>query len=79
MLAASTLHDDGIQRTQTRVRVVLGASILEGDHTHPAGVRLSDSLRNAASTERYLLLTSVTVRALDGSDAKINRQYTSSS
>jgi sulfur transfer complex TusBCD TusB component (DsrH family) len=47
----------------------MNAGILEGSHTHPAGVRLSDSLRNAASTERYLLLSDVVLHALDGSEA----------
>ncbi len=61
---------DGIQRTKTRVRVVMNAGILEGDHAHPAGVRLSDSLRNAASSERYLVLSDVTLHHLDGTVAQ---------
>ena len=58
---------DTIQQKTTRVRIVTAGGILEGDHAHPAGVRLSDSLRNAASGERYLMLTDVTLRQLDGS------------
>jgi hypothetical protein len=65
--SANTL--DSIQRVTTRVRILMDGAMLEGDHTHPAGVRLSDSLRNAASGERYMLLTDVTVRQLDGSAA----------
>jgi hypothetical protein len=64
---AATL--DSIRRTSTRVRVLTSAGILEGDHAHPAGARLSDSLRNAATGERYLLLTNVTLRRLDGTPA----------
>lgn len=61
---------DTIQQTQTRVRVVTGAGIIEGHQSHPAGIRLSDFLRNAASHEKYLLLTDVTLRALDGTPAR---------
>jgi hypothetical protein len=57
---------DAIQKTKTRVRILTGAGIIEGDQAHPAGIRLSEFLRNAASHEKYLLLTSVTVRQLDG-------------
>lgn len=60
---------DQIQRTITRVRVLVDGALLEGDHAHPSGVRLSDSLRNAASSERYMLLTNVTLRHLDGTEA----------
>lgn len=56
-----------LQRQQTRVRVFTPSGIVEGDYHHPPGVRLSDSLRNAATGERYMLLTDVTVRAADGS------------
>ena len=57
---------DTIQQTMTRVRIVTAGGILEGNHSHPAGVRLSDSLRNSSSSERYLVLTDVTLRQLDG-------------
>ncbi len=71
MNATSTAANalDSIQRVTTRVRILMDGSMIEGDHAHPAGVRLSDSLRNAASGERYMLLTDVTVRQLDGSAA----------
>jgi hypothetical protein len=58
---------DTIEQKTTRVRIVTAGGIVEGDHAHPAGVRLSDSLRNAASSERYLMLNHVTLRQLDGS------------
>jgi hypothetical protein len=51
----------------TRVRVFTPSGIVEGEYHHPPGVRLSDSLRNAATGERYMLLTDVTLRAVDGS------------
>jgi hypothetical protein len=60
---------DTIEQKKTRVRIVTAGGILEGNNSHPAGVRLSDSLRNAASGERYLMLTDVTLRQLDGSPA----------
>jgi hypothetical protein len=60
---------DTIQQTTTHIRILTPHGILEGEHAHPAGVRLSDSLRNAASHERYLMLTNVTLRQLDGSPA----------
>lgn len=55
-----------MQRQQTRVRVFTPSGIVEGEYHHPPGVRLSDSLRNAATGERYMLLTDVTVRTADG-------------
>jgi hypothetical protein len=60
---------DAAERKHTRVRVIMGGAILEGDHPHPPGVRLSESLRNAATHERYLLLNNVTIHQLDGSVA----------
>jgi|CXWL01.1.fsa_nt_gi hypothetical protein len=60
---------DALDRKTTRVRVLMNAGILEGDHPHPPGVQLSESLRNAASHERYLLLTNVTIHHLDGTAA----------
>ena len=68
--APSAPHDlDTIQTAKTRVRILTGAGIIEGDQSHPAGIRLSEFLRNAASHERFLLLTNVTVRQLDGASA----------
>jgi hypothetical protein len=70
MDATATLTPiDALERKHTRVRVVMGGAILEGDHPHPPGVRLSESLRNAASHERYFLLNDVTIHQLDGSVA----------
>jgi hypothetical protein len=54
-----------VERHTTRVRLITPSGIIEGDHAHPTGVRLSDSLRNAAS-ERYMLLTNVSIKPLDG-------------
>jgi hypothetical protein len=43
-----------VQRVSTRVRVYTPSGVVEGS-------RLSDSLRNAATGERYMLLTDVTL------------------
>jgi len=51
-----------VQRSKTRVRIFTPSGVLEGDYAHPPGVRLSDSLRNVATAERYMLLTDVTMR-----------------
>jgi hypothetical protein len=56
---------DYADRQATQVRIFTPAGIVEGKFYHAPGVRLSDYLRNAASSERYLMLTDVTVRALD--------------
>jgi len=64
--AAPTAAPGYLERTKTRVRVFTASGVLEGDYAHPPGVRLSDSLRNAATGERYMLLTDVTMRT--GSD-----------
>jgi hypothetical protein len=56
-----------MEKEATRVRVFTPSGIVEGEYHHPRGVRLSDSLRNAATGERYMLLTDVTIRASDGS------------
>lgn len=55
-----------MERQATRVRVFTPSGIVEGDYHHPPGVRLSDSLRNAATGERFMLLTDVTLRGSDG-------------
>lgn len=57
-----------MEREATRVRVFTPSGIVEGDYHHPPGVRLSDSLRNAAQSERYMLLTDVTIRGVEGAD-----------
>lgn len=63
---ASPITLDALERKTTRVRVLINAAMLEGDHPHPPGVKLSESLRNAATHDRYLFLTNVTVHSLDG-------------
>ena len=55
-----------VARASSRVRIYTTSGVLEGLHHHPPGVRLSDSLRNAATGERYLLLTEVSITHLDG-------------
>ncbi|MEX2245504.1 MAG: hypothetical protein WEC75_02365 [Dehalococcoidia bacterium] len=57
-----------LDMSKTRVRVFTPSGLLEGDHHHPPGVRLSNSLRNTASSERYMLLTDVTIRSANGID-----------
>jgi hypothetical protein len=57
-----------VDRQKTRVRVFTPSGVVEGDHHHPPGVRLSNSLRNSASNERYMLLTDVTIRSANGAD-----------
>jgi hypothetical protein len=69
MIDAVHSQDDSpeyLHKENTRVRVFTPSGIIEGDYPHPAGVRLSDSLRNAATAERYILLTDVTLRSLQG-------------
>jgi hypothetical protein len=53
---------DYFEKSHTRVRVFTAAGLIEGDYSHAHGVRLSDSLRNAAGNERYMLLTDVSIR-----------------
>ena len=50
------------ERIKSRVRIFTSSGSLEGDYAHPPGVRLSDSLRNAATSERYMMLTDVTMQ-----------------
>ena len=57
-----------MQKSKTRVRVFTPSGIVEGDYSHAPGVRLSDSLRNAATGERYILLTDVSIRSLQGDE-----------
>jgi len=78
---------DLMERKTTRVRVFTPSGIVEGDFHHPPSVRLSDFLRNASTSERYLLLTSVHVRSTTGEEISgdvataplilINTQHTS--
>lgn len=57
-----------LQRQKTRVRIVTPSGVVEGYHSHPPGVRLSDSLRNASSAERYLLLMDASMHTLSGEE-----------
>ncbi len=50
------------ERVKTRARILTSSGSLEGDYAHLPGVHLSDSLRNAATSDRYMLLTDVTMR-----------------
>jgi hypothetical protein len=56
-----------VAKASSRVRIYTPSGVLEGLHHHPPGVRLSDSLRNQATGERYMLLTEVSITHLDGS------------
>jgi hypothetical protein len=56
-----------IDKASSRVRVYTPSGVLEGNTHHPPGVRLSDMLRNQATNERYMLLTDIEIRHLDGS------------
>ena len=44
------------------------SGIVEGQYHHAPGVRLSDSLRNAATSERYIMLTDASLRLVGGDD-----------
>lgn len=55
-----------VDRVSTRVRVYTPSGVIEGSYHHVQGVRLSDSLRNQATGERYMLLTDVTIQSGDG-------------
>lgn len=57
-----------VQKEKTRVRAFTPSGIIEGDYSHPPNVRISDSMRNSATGERYILLTDVTIRSTQGGD-----------
>jgi hypothetical protein len=59
-----------VDKSSSRVRVYTPSGVLEGSHHHPPQVRLSDMLRNQASTEKYMLLTDVEIQHVDGSSLK---------
>ena len=59
-----------IERVSSRVRVYTPSGVIEGSHHHAPGVRLSDSLRNQATGERYMLLTDAVLRA-DGQESAL--------
>ena len=54
---------DYAEKKATRVRVFTPSGVVEGLYHHPPGVRLSDSLRNSATGERYMMLTDVEMRS----------------
>lgn len=55
-----------VDKVSSRVRIYTPSGVLEGSHHHPPGVRISDSLRNQATGEKYMLLTEVSITHLDG-------------
>ncbi len=55
-----------VAKASSRVRIYTPSGVLEGSHHHPPGVRISDSLRNQATGEKYMLLTEVSITHLDG-------------
>lgn len=74
-LDTATILPDYLQRQTTRVRIFTTWGIVEGDYAHPPGVLLSNSLRNAGASARYLILTNATMRALDGSEMDPDAAY----
>lgn len=60
-LRTTPTSPEHFERARTRVRIFTASGLVEGDYSHAPGVRLSDSLRNAATNERYMLLTDVTI------------------
>jgi hypothetical protein len=63
---AAPVSPEYMARAMTRVRIFTPSGVVEGRYSHATGVRLSDSLRNAGSSERYILLTDVKIRSLEG-------------
>lgn len=64
-----TTAPEYLEKTKTRVRIFTPSGVIEGEYAHAPGVRLSDSLRNAATGERYMVLTDVTIGSGSESDA----------
>ena len=58
-----------VERQSSLIRVFTPSGIVEGQYHHAPGVRLSDSLRNAATSERYIMLTDASLRLVGGDDA----------
>ena len=56
-----------VERQSSLIRVFTPSGIVEGQYHHAPGVRLSDSLRNAATSERYIMLTDAILR-MGGAD-----------
>ena len=65
---APAIVPDYLQRQTTRVRVFTDWGIVEGEYAHAPGVLLSNALRNAGASERYLILTDATFRTFDGAE-----------
>ncbi len=65
-----------IERKATVVRIFTPSGIVEGQYHHAPGVRLSDSLRNAATGERYILLTDASLRSASGADVDESVRHT---
>jgi hypothetical protein len=66
----TTPRPDFMDKVSSRVRVYTATVVIEGSHHHPPGVRLSDLLRNQATTEKYMLLTSAIITATDGTETR---------
>lgn len=65
---SSTIVPDYLQRKTTRVRIFTSWGMVEGEYATAPGVLLSNALRNASSSERYLILTAATFRTFDGTE-----------
>ena len=65
-----------IERKATLVRIFTPSGIVEGQYHHAPGVRLSDSLRNMATGERYILLTDASLRSVNGGDVEESVRHT---
>jgi hypothetical protein len=65
---AAAIVPDYLQRKTTRVRIFTTWGIVEGEYAHAPGVLLSNALRNAGTSERYLILTAATFRTFDGTE-----------
>lgn len=65
---ATTLVPDYLMRKTTRVRIFMNWGVVEGGYPTAPGVLLSNALRNASSSERYLILTDATFRTFNGAE-----------
>lgn len=65
---ATTLVPDYLMRKTTRVRIFMNWGVVEGGYPTAPGVLLSNALRNASSSERYLILTDATFHGFDGTE-----------
>jgi hypothetical protein len=64
----ATMVPDYLMRKTTRVRIFTSWGVVEGGYATPPGVLLSNALRNASSSERYLILTDATFRTFAGTE-----------